>query len=139
MASSPDNADGHRILGHLLAATGDTSGAEDAWRAALTAKPDDLESSQALALSLFGAPAASAEAASATASAAAKLLRATAAALTAGGIDLDSEQWAGWERRLSAASLRQLEALRSPALELRRQYRRQFALSCAGRCSMPMA
>ena len=130
MASSPDNADGHRILGHLLAATGDTSGAEDAWRAALTAKPDDLESSQALALSLFGAPAASAEAASATASAAAKLLRATAAALTAGGIDLDSEQWAGWERRLSAASLRQLEALRSPALELRRQYRRQFALSC---------
>jgi hypothetical protein len=53
--STPDNADGHRILGHLLAATGDTAAAEAAWRTAIKYKPDDAESAQALALSLFGA------------------------------------------------------------------------------------
>eukprot|EP01043_Picozoa_sp_COSAG02_P094847 COSAG02_NODE_31252_length_536_cov_1.935433_1_plen_127_part_00 len=52
---APDNADAHRILGHLLAATGDTVAAEDAWRTAVKYKPDDSESYQALALSLFGA------------------------------------------------------------------------------------
>ena len=53
--STPDNADAHRILGHLLAATGDSVAAEDAWRTAIKYKPDDSESYQALALSLFGA------------------------------------------------------------------------------------
>ena len=53
--STPDSADGHRILGHLLAATGDTAAAEAAWRTAIKYKPDDAESAQALALSLFGA------------------------------------------------------------------------------------
>lgn len=52
---TPDNADAHRILGHLLLATGDTAAAEDSWRNAIRLKPDDSESSQALALSLFGA------------------------------------------------------------------------------------
>lgn len=52
---APNNADAHRILGHLLAATGDSAAAEDAWRTAIKYKPDDSESYQALALSLFGA------------------------------------------------------------------------------------
>ena len=55
MDSAPNNADAHRILGHLLAATGDSAAAENAWRTAIKYKPDDTESSQALALSLFGA------------------------------------------------------------------------------------
>ena len=52
---TPDNADAHRILGHLLAATGDSVAAEAAWRTAIKYKPNDSESHQALALSLFGA------------------------------------------------------------------------------------
>ena len=55
LTGAPDNADAHRILGHLLAATSDSVAAEDAWRTAIKYKPDDSESYQALALSLFGA------------------------------------------------------------------------------------
>ena len=37
-----DNADAHRIHGHLIAATGDSAAAETAWRAALRHKPEDV-------------------------------------------------------------------------------------------------
>lgn len=128
--TAPTNADAHRIHGHLLAATGDSAAAEKAWRTALRHKPGDSESAQALALSLFGATTASAEAAAATRVAAGLLYDATLAALEKSGHDLDALFGGGGNGALSRATLEQLEATWNPALPLRRSYRRMFALSC---------
>ena len=68
---------------------------------------------------------ASAEAAAATTAATKLLFNATAAALAASGQDPTSVDAA-----FSREVLAELEARRHPALALRRQYRRMFALSC---------
>jgi tetratricopeptide (TPR) repeat protein len=110
VARQPEDADGHRLLGHLLAATGDAAGAGAAWERALELRPADLESLQAWAHALFGAPTSSRLAAAVTARAAAALEHAALAATgTKGG---------------------GLQRLSPQALDLRRQHRRMSALAC---------